>query len=216
MKLTELLTGIDFTKVNTLPALEEFINNKANELKAKVLIDDGKEDIYIPKYRLDEEIGKKKSIQSQLETVNTDLKAMQDKYKDNPDVSQQIKDLQAKNEAYEKQMKEQALDSEIKLRAIKAGALDETGSDILKFIDKSKVTIKDDGTFEGLEDAFKSVQEGKSYLFGEVSKGGTGFVGKGKKGTDKTPEAGALGASLAKLQNETSGDASEARASFFS
>lgn len=214
MKITELLKGIDFTKVNTETALEDFINAKAGELKAKVLIDDGKEDVYIPKYRLDEEIGKKKSIQTQLDTTNKDLLDMQTKFKDNPDITKQLKDLQDANSAYESKMVQQSIDSEIKLRAIKAGAIDETGSDLLKFIDKTNVKIKEDGTFEGLDEAFKSVQEGKSYLFGEVNKGGTGIVNKGRKSAD-THEEGALGKSLAAEQAAIAGNSVEARASFF-
>lgn len=179
-----------------------------------MLIDDGVTDTYIPKHRLDEEIEKKKAIKAQFDAVNTDLEGIKSKYKDDPTLTAKLNEMQEKNTKLDEKLKLQTIDGEIKLRAIKAGAKDETGSDILAFIKREGIKLNDDGTFEGIDAAFKDVQDKKSYLFGEVNKGGTGFIGKGKK-TDGTPEAGELGKRLAEEQATALGSAVEARASFF-
>ena len=72
------------------------------------------------------------------------------------------------------QLKDQTLVTAIKLKAIELNAKDKTGADVLAFIDKSKVTANADGTFSGIDEQFKTLQETKSYFFDESGTGGTG------------------------------------------
>lgn len=213
MKLLDLLQGIDFAQINTEPLLETFINAKASELKAKILIDDGEKDIYVPKTRLDEEIGKKKAITTQLDKVNSDMEAIKVSHKDDALLTKTINDLQAEKVTLDGKLKQQTIDSVVRLRALSASAKDETGSDVLTLIDKTKFVLNDDGTVNGVDDAIKALQESKPYLFGDVEKGGTGSPGKGKK----TPVGaeGMFGKQLADEQSAIINGAEVSRASFF-
>ena len=212
MKIDELLQGVDLTKVTTVEGIAKFINDKASELKAKVLIDDGKEDIYVPKARLDKEIGKKKSLKDQLDTANGELEKIKTANKDNDTLVKQIETLQNSNKDLDTKLKQQALDTAIKMKAIGANSIDKTGADVLAFIDKSKLKLNDDGSVEGLDDAIKGLQTAKPYLFGEVNKGGTGHAGQPPKGGTPTVS---IGEQLAKARAEESKGLEDARTNFF-
>lgn len=213
MKLGELLKGIDLTTTTTVEALEKAISDKATELKSKVLIDDGKDDVYIPKHRLDDEINKRKTLQTQYDDTNKTLEEIKKSHKDDSELSKTIENLQKEKENLDSKLKQQSLDSAIKLAAISAKSLDTTGSDVLALIDKSKLTVKDDGTVDGLDTMMKTLQESKPYLFGEVESGGTGKLGKGKQ--TNAGNEGVFGKSLAEQQSTISGSAEQARESFF-
>lgn len=72
------------------------------------------------------------------------------------------------------QMTSQKVDMAIQAEAMKTGVVDVEAA--LKLIDKSKVTISDDGQVSGVADAVKSLIEAKPYLAG---KGTTTTVGQG-------------------------------------
>ena len=213
MKIEELLAGMDLTKFTTVDALAKAINDKASELKAKVLIDDGKEDIYVPKSRLDDEIGKKKLIKDQFDKVSGELENIKASSKDNDKLVKQIEDLQKEKTTLDGKLKGQALDTAIKIKAMGANSIDKTGADVLAFIDKSKLMLNEDGTVTGLDDAIKALQTAKPYLFGEVNKGGTRTPGNPPKGGNPTTLN--IGEQLAKERADESKGLEEARASFF-
>jgi len=182
--LSDLFKGFDATKHNTPDEVIKLVNTNASELKAKLLIDDGDKDVFVPKARLDEEIGKKKTIQKTLDDTNVELEKIKTSAGDNKTLTDQINTLQNSNKALDTKLKEQALETAIKLKALDAKSKDKSGADVLAFIDKAKLTLKEDGTVEGLDDAFKTLTESKPYLF-DIAGGGTGNPGqRGKGGTN--------------------------------
>ena len=60
--------------------------------------------------------------------------------------------------------KEQVKAARLEALALREGLVDLDG---LKLLDLSKITQKDDGTFEGVDEVFKAAREAKPYLFGE-------------------------------------------------
>jgi len=60
--------------------------------------------------------------------------------------------------------KEQVKAARLEALALREGLVDLDG---LKLLDLSKITQKEDGTFEGVEEVFKAAREAKPYLFGE-------------------------------------------------
>ena len=199
MELKELFKGFDETKVTSVGDIIKLVNANASELKAKVLIDDGKEDVYVPKARLDEEIGKKKTIQSTLDTTNTELENIKKNAKGQDELVKQIETLQNGNKELDGKLKNQTLETAIKIKAIELKSKDKSGSDVLAFIDKSKLKLNDDGTITGLDEAIKAITESKPYLFDVESQGGgTGTPGQGGKGKSSGDGSQGIGERLAK------------------
>lgn len=203
--INDLLKGYDPAKHNTPQAVEKLINDNASELKAKVLIDDGDKDVYVPKARLDEEIGKKKTIQKTLDDTNTEIENIKKTAGDNKALVDQITVLQNTNKDLDVQLKSQAVDTAIRLKAIELKAKDKTGADVLAFIDKSKITANADGTFVGIDEQFKTLQETKAYIFDDVVAGGTGNPGQKGKGGEPITEG--IGELLAKQNQPPAGGA---------
>lgn len=67
-----------------------------------------------------------------------------------------------KAEEAENKYKQAILDNKIQLEASKAGVVDLEA--VLKLVDRSKITLDDDGNVAGLEEAVKSLLEAKPYL----------------------------------------------------
>lgn len=216
MELQELLKELDTTKPLTVDDITGLINKNAKDLKAKVLIDDGVEDIYIPKSRLDEEIGKKKAIQTTLDTTNTELENIKKNVKGQDELVKQIEALQNGNKELDGKLKAQTLETAIKLKAIELKSKDKTGSDVLAFIDRNKVKLNDDGTVTGIDEAIKSIVESKPYLFDvDGQSGGTGNPGQGGKGSTNNSPTEGIGARLAKERSESAVDFSQAKDLYF-
>lgn len=198
MLLNELLKGLDTTKNYTVDEIVKLINTTASELKAKVLIDDGKEDVFIPKARLDEEISKKKTIQATLDSTNKDLEEIKKSAGDNKGLTEKIEALQNGNKELDDKLKNQTLETHVKLKAIELKSKDKSGNVILKLVDKSKMKLNDDGTVTGLDEEMKRIAEAEPYLFDSAEEvGGTGKPGAGGKGGSNSPSEG-IGEKLAK------------------
>ena len=198
MKFIELLKGLDPAKHNSDTEVEKLINANALELKAKVLIDDGVDERWVPQSRLDEEVGKKKAIQDTLNTTNTELESIKKNVKGQDELVKQIETLQNGNKELDGKLKNQALETAIKLKAMELKAKDKTGSDVLAFIDRAKLQLNDDGTVTGLDEAIKGITESKPYLFDTEQGGGTGNPGQGGKGKTQSNNAfEGIGAKLA-------------------
>jgi len=129
----------------------------ANELKT-----------YIPKHRFDEVNEENKTLKG---TVKENEKALEDLKKSTGDaatLTKQIEDLQkdnkAKDEQYQKDLKELKLTNAIKL-AIAGKAQDEDL--VAGLFDKTKLILGDDGKITGLDEQLKTLQENKKFLFKE-------------------------------------------------
>jgi len=166
------------------------------ELGMNVLVDDTKSPGYFPKDRYDSvntrnkelttQINDLKKVVDEYETLKPQLEAMKSAAGENPLLKQQLEDLQKKiaeyptkidelqkqNSEWENKYKESNLTTAIKLAALNAKAKDP--SDVLAFIDKSKLQLNEDGTIKGLDEQLKTLTESKSYLFGETIPGSSG------------------------------------------
>lgn len=147
--------------------LGEELNEKvkaALKEKGKVLlIDDPKEPNFIPKSRFDEVIQKKNELKTQTGELSGQLEDLKKAAKGNEKLLEKIEELQSKNSEWEKKHNNSILESAIKYVALQEKAKDPT--DLLHYLDKSKLQIDEQGNVKGLDEQLKSIKEKKSYLF---------------------------------------------------
>ena len=119
------------------------------------------------KAELEKVTGEKESLESELTTVKKDLKEFGKLSSSNEELAAKLKE---KEEALDKSEKERenaarqfkfdtalsAKAKELKLR---------NPDDLRRFLDLDKVKLKDDNTFEGLDDQITKLQQNNSYLF---------------------------------------------------
>lgn len=137
----------------------------------KLLLNDGS---FIPKSRLDEVISQREASKGQIEEMSKKFADLEKSAKGNEELLKQLDELKRGNETLTQKNNEISLNSAIKLAAIQAKAKDP--SDILSFIDKSKLKLDGDAVL-GLDDALKGLKEGKAYLFDDATAGATGTGG---------------------------------------
>ena len=138
------------------------------------MMEDTKDQNYIPKERFDEVNNSLKELKGQLADRDKQLKEIGDKVKDNEGLTKQIADLQEAN-------KKTAGDYEAKLKditinlAIQAKLTDTKYADLLtgKF-NKSKLVVSADGTVSGIDEQLTAIKETYKDLFTPV------VTGKGK------------------------------------
>ena len=101
------------------------------------------------------EVEKLKPLTSELEKVKTESKT-----------ALEAKDAEIATKLAESSTaaKEQVKAARLEALALREGLVDLDG---LKLLDLSKITQKEDGTFEGADEVFKAAREAKPYLFGE-------------------------------------------------
>lgn len=129
----------------------------------------------------------KDDLKGQLDTANSTIESLKKSNKDNEILQQTIKDHEATIETLKK-------DSEVKIRNLtldnaingKLAKVDDKYKKLLETqFNKEKLTIKDDGTIEGLEEQFKTITETYSEWFEEKSSGGSGFNPGGEPPQEK-------------------------------
>lgn len=130
---------------------------------------------FIPKDKFNEINEAKKQLEADIKERDEQLKGLGDKVKGNEELEKQIEELQETNkkakEEYETKIKNVTLDNAIRL-ALKDNRAKYDDLLMSKF-DREKLTVKDDGTIEGLEDQIKSLKEGYKDLFEQPLKGQT-------------------------------------------
>jgi hypothetical protein len=134
-----------------------------------LILDNKEKPEYIPKNRFDEIIGSKNELKTQVSELSTQLETLKKAAKGNDELTKTIEELQKKNGDWEGKYKSTLLESAIKINAMKEKAKDP--SDLIKFLDASKLEIDDQGNVKGLEDQLKVLKESKPYLFGETIPG---------------------------------------------
>lgn len=121
----------------------------------------------VPKDKYNEVSEAKKQLETDIAERDKQLKDLGDKAKGNEDLENQIKELQETNkkakEEYETKIKNVTLDNAIKL-ALKDNKAKYDDLLMTKF-DREKLSIKEDGSIEGLEEQMKSIKEGYKDLF---------------------------------------------------
>ena len=158
----------------------------AEEVVNKI-IEEEKDNQYIPKSRFDEVNEAKKQLENDLKDREQQLKDLGEKAKGNEELSMQITELKEANKKtskeYETKIRNLTLDNAIKIKLKDNKAKYE---DLLmsKF-DREKLKINDDGTIEGLTEQLTSLKEGYKDLFEQSITGktpnNTGGSGQGEE-----------------------------------
>lgn len=146
----------------------------------KIMVDDGN---FIPKSRFDQVNQAKKELEVQLKDRDTQLAELSKNNKDNENLLNQIKDLQALN-------KQTTTDYENKINQIQFdyaldGALTNAKSKNNKalkaLLDMNSIKYQE-GKFEGLQEQIEALQKDASYLFdlntAPTNTGGLGSFGR--------------------------------------
>lgn len=127
------------------------------------IVDEEKNPEYVSKTKLDEANTQKNTYKQQTGELTKQLEALKQSAGASEEFKKQISQLQGKLADSESKNKEVRITNAIKFAALKAGANNE--EDILAIINRSAIKENEDGTFSGLEEQMKSLQETKSYLF---------------------------------------------------
>lgn len=196
--LKDLLKGIDNAE-----EVERIIKQNLRDESCKLFIDDGEENIYVPKSRLDSKIAE---LRAANDTINS-LTDQIDSFNGNPKDADTIKNLKAEVKNYQAQLKQVQLDNAIANMAKDVNAKDV--KDVKAFLDMSQISLDTNGNVLGLKEQVDALVENKPYLFNEPQSqqqvfGGTGAPGKPSNEYlfgSKTMHEGDFGKMLAQSNN---------------
>ena len=140
----------------------------------------------------------KDDLVGQLNTANTTIENLKKNNKDNETLQQTIKDHETTIETLKK-------DSEVKIRNLTLNnAINSKLAKVETQFDREKLTIKEDGTIEGLDEQFKTLSETYSEWFEESTPSNSGGLGNFNRNLGRKGEATeSLGERLAKHSTET-------------
>lgn len=100
-------------------------------------------------------------------------KADEDKLKEDKKFEELAQKKDEENSSLKSQIQTMQANQALTSILVKENVVDLDGA--LKLVDRSKITVKDDGTIEGTEEAIKALKSDKAYLFSKST--GTGGVG---------------------------------------
>ena len=166
MKLTDLLGNITATTPDGIAAE---IEANAKAAGASLLISD-KENIYIPKARFDELNATKKTLEATVAEQTAEVAKLSTLTAENEATKTQLETMTNQLAAATEVGKKASI-----LAAINAKVADKEKplnsiapvTDLLGFIDTSKLTVSESGEVVGLDEQLASVKASKSYLFKE-------------------------------------------------
>ena len=172
-QIREFLAGLD-----NAAEVELKIKQALEDAGCKIFIDDGKENKYVPKNRLDAKI-------AELTEANTEIESLQAKVKDPSVAEKEVEKLKAKIASMEAEAKNKQLKDAIQAEATQAKARDV--DDLMKFLDMDKVQLDEAGNVTGLKEQIVQLQQDKAYLFEVVEAQGApqgmpSFFGTGSPG----------------------------------
>ena len=127
----------------------------------KIIIDD---ENYIPRSRLNQVIHQKNTFMKNIETLNNQLKEMQENIKDRDQLIKRLENSKNKITQETQRIKDICLTNAIKLEALKMNA--KNIHVIGTLVDKKRLEILEDGTVKGLEEQLKELKESQEGLFG--------------------------------------------------
>lgn len=152
--LRDLLEGVE----GDVDKIERLIKRNAKAEGIKILLDDGDENAYVPKSRLDKKIKELKELEDKI--GDGDATEALGKLKKEKET------LEGKVAEFEKKIKYNALTNHMTNIAKEFNCQDPSGLDLLNFIDQTKIIYKEDGTVEGVKEQVEALKESKAYLFG--------------------------------------------------
>lgn len=170
-------------------ASAEALANRLKEAGITLLANDDKSPAYVPKARMDEVIAQKNATGEQLNTMKSELEAMQKAAKGNAELEAQLAKMQSDMEAGKQRMKEISVEAAIRVAA--SGLKAHSADDVLPFVDRSKIAVSDDGAVDAgsVQSIVSGLKEAKPYLFAgdePVKNGG----GKGINAGDGPKDTG--------------------------
>ena len=127
----------------------------------KIIIDD---ENYIPRSRLNQVIHQKNTFMKNIETLNNQLKEMQENIKDRDQLIKRLENSKNKITQENLRIKDICLTNVIKLEALKMNA--KNIHVIGTLVDKKRLEILENGTVKGLEEQLKELKESQEGLFG--------------------------------------------------
>ena len=137
-QIREFLAGLD-----NAAEVELKIKQALEDAGCKIFIDDGKDNRYVPKNRLDAKI-------AELAEANTEIESLQAKVKDPSVAEKEVETLKAKIASMEAEAKNKQLKDAIQAQATQAKARDV--DDLMKFLDMDKIQLDEAGKVTGLEE----------------------------------------------------------------
>lgn len=131
---------------------------------------------------------KKEDLESQLKTSNDTIEDLKKNNKDNENLQKTIKEHEETIESLKKdsdaKIKNLTLDNAINSKLSK---VDDKYKKLLQGqFDREKMSIKEDGTIEGLEEQFKSISETYKEWFEDTTPSNTGGVGNFRRSNNNT------------------------------
>ena len=147
----------------------------------KIMVDDGN---FIPKSRFDQVNQAKKELEVQLKDRDTQLAELSKNNKDNENLLNQIKDLQALNKQtttdYENKINQMQFD--YALDGALTNAKSKNNKALKALLDMNSIKYQE-GKLEGLQEQIEALQKDASYLFdlntAPANTGGLGNFGRG-------------------------------------
>jgi hypothetical protein len=119
---------------------------------------------YIPYSRFQEKVSEVNGLKEELTARDEQIKGLQKATKGNEELTKQLADIQKQNEEWVSKYQTLQLDTALKL-ALSDSVDPEAATLLLK---RDGLELQEDGTVKGLEDAIKTLQESRPYLFTKV------------------------------------------------
>lgn len=142
--------------------LKKFKNGEVEQSVVIDAVDNLKSDM-VPRSRLNDKNEEIKELNAELEKRNGQITELQKSVGDNEELQKKLQEYEDSNAKHADEMNKLKLHTAIKL-AVAKDAND--ADDVLTLLNKDNLTLKDDGTVDGLDDAVKALRESKPYLFG--------------------------------------------------
>lgn len=134
---------------------------------------------WLPKTRLDEEIGKQKTLKATITTLNQQLAEAKEKGESAATLQATIDSLKQQVADKDATITGMKRSGKIREALVKANVRD--AAVVEKLLDSSKIGEDDKGNLTGLDDQVKALKESSAYLF-EETQGSHGGFGGGKPG----------------------------------
>jgi len=171
MDLKELLSGIENSK-----EIIKAINTKLSENSTTLLFDDGKDNIYIPKIRLDKEIAKRKTVEATKDSLEKDLNLTKKEVKDNETLVANLDKTQKERDKLKLELENTELDIAVTSVIESFERKPHNIEDIKEKLDYKTISKSDDGKVTGVKEQLENLVKSKEYLYKPVE-GGTGNPG---------------------------------------
>lgn len=155
--IKDFLEGID-----NADEVAKKLQENLKAAKCKIFIDDGQDNIYVPKSRLDAKIGELTTANTTITTLNSTIQTLKSQIGDE-DAQTTIQTLQTEIGNYKKQIKDIQINNAIELLALEYKARD--SKDIKAFLDLDKISLGSNGEIIGAKEQIEALAKEKTYLF---------------------------------------------------